>query len=74
MKFKWKEFGKDLRYVREELFDISLREAARQTKITHSTWWRAENGLSIEAPTFLFLCEWSNNPASKYMIRRWAAV
>jgi hypothetical protein len=69
MKFRWKEFGSDLRNVRENSF-LGLRAAARKLKIHHATWCRAEQGKPIEAPTLIFLCEWMGNDPIIYSRRR----
>lgn len=71
MKFRWKTFGADLRSTRELIFMQGLREAAKAARVSHSTWSRAERGLPIEAPTFLFLCQWMNRNPARYMVRRW---
>lgn len=69
MRFRWGEFGKDLRGTREDMF-MSLREASKKLKIDKATWSRAENGKPIEAPTFVFLCAWMSNDPSIYLYRQ----
>lgn len=58
-RFKWNLFGKRLRAMREGA-DLGLREAARDLKINHATWCRAEQGRPINVPDFVMLCDWIN--------------
>lgn len=68
-RFKWKQFGRDLRNERESR-DIGLRECARARKIHHATWCRAEAGKPLTVPIFLFLCEWMGSHPQAYAYRR----
>lgn len=67
-RFKWKAFGRSLRRYREE-YGWSLRHVARVNKITHSTWCRAENGLPVTVPAFLYLCQWMNARPYDFAVR-----
>lgn len=69
MRFRWKQFGKDLRGNRKNSF-LGLREASRKLKVGHATWCRAEQGKPIEAATVIFLCEWMGNDPTFYLYRR----
>lgn len=68
-RFKWKQFGTDLRDVREAM-DCGLRELARELKIHHATFCRAENGKPVTVPIFLFLCDWMGRDPQIYAVRR----
>ncbi len=69
MKFRWKEFGKDLKGNRVNSF-LGLRMAAHSLKISKATWCRAEQGKPIAAPTFIYLCDWMGNDPTQYLYRR----
>lgn len=58
-RFKWKLFGQRLRDTREAA-GLGLREAARDLKVSHATWCRAEHGEPISVPHFVKLCDWMN--------------
>jgi hypothetical protein len=64
----WKKFGNDLRKYRNRL-GIGLRECARDLRVNYSTWCRAEQGKSINASHFLFLCEWMKCEPTAYAKR-----
>lgn len=68
-RFKWKAFGRDLRECRHAA-DLGLRELARELKIHHATWCRAENGKPLTVPIFLFLCDWLGVDPQIYAVRR----
>jgi DNA-binding XRE family transcriptional regulator len=54
-RLRWKKFGRDLRQMRRDC-DWSIREMARRIKINHSTYVRAEKGMTVEAAHFLRMC------------------
>lgn len=61
-RLRWKKFGRDLKATRA-MYSWGLREAARKSKINHSTFTRAEKGHPIEAAHFLYLCKyWGISP------------
>lgn len=68
-RFKWKQFGHDLREMRQAA-DLGLHELARELKIHHATWCRAENGKPLTVPIFLFICDWMGVNPQSYAIRR----
>jgi hypothetical protein len=67
MKFDWDRFAIDLRQFREAR-KLGLRECCRSMPINKATWSRAENGHPIEAPVFVFLCEWMRKHPRRYSI------
>lgn len=67
--FRWKEFGADLRWCRQSA-DLGLREIARELRVHHATWCRAENGKPLTVPVFLFLCDWMGMNPQHYALRR----
>lgn len=62
--FNWKRFGADIKSTRGE---CGLRSAARALGIHHATWCRAEQGKPIEAPDFVFLCDWMSKAPAHYL-------
>jgi hypothetical protein len=69
MRFRWKEFGKDLRTYRKGCY-MSLNYASRRCKINPATWSRAENGKPIATSVFIYLCAWMCNDPTQYLVRR----
>jgi transcriptional regulator with XRE-family HTH domain len=58
----WRKFGRELKATRS-LDGLGLREAARKSKINHSTFARAERGRPVEAAHFIYICRyWGLNP------------
>ena len=68
-KFKWKQFGADVRHMRDNM-QMGLREAARCLKIHHATWCRAEQGKAIEVADFVFICDWMDVEPTQYLTKR----
>jgi hypothetical protein len=67
MRFKWTQFGRDVRSTRERM-GFGLRDCCRAMPINKSTWCRAESGQPIQVPHFVFLCEWMNRDPSIYAV------
>ncbi len=68
-RFKWKQFGKDVRQMRDNM-QMGLREAAKCLKIHYSTWCRAEHGKAIDVADFVFLCDWMDENPIQYLTKR----
>lgn len=68
MRFKWKQFAKDVRESRQDL-GFGLREFGRKMGIHHATMCRVEQGKPIEAPTVIYLCEWMTQDPIFYLYK-----
>lgn len=65
-RFKWGDFGADVRRQRRELGD-TLRAFAERLAIDHTTLHRAENGKPIRVPDFVFVCAFIKQNPVKYL-------
>ena len=63
MAIKWKKFGADI-LAKREAAGSSVRDLAKQYKISHATISRADRGLPVSAESFLVLSSYflDNDP------------
>jgi hypothetical protein len=69
MKFLWKQFGADLRKMREAK-NYGLRECADALDIDKAQLCRAEQGRPITVPYFIYLCDWMGSDPMGYAVKR----
>jgi transcriptional regulator with XRE-family HTH domain len=67
LKFSWKQFGADVRAMREAR-GYSLRECASKLNLDTSQLLRLERGRATGTQYFIYLCEWMGKNPVAYAI------
>ena len=65
--FDSSKLSKAIKTKRVVELDLTLREAAKKSKISFATLSRMENGHLPELPNFIKICNWLNIPAGEFI-------